>query len=119
MDNEEAQYRYLFTVRQEFCCEPEVDTFHMIRVPVGITQEQADIMLKLNEDFCKEEMAADTLALKGMRLRLRFNTNMYQSVCIVNTTIEISTEDLNTILKQKFKDKKLPAFLKESALLPE
>lgn len=112
----ESKHRYLFTVRQGFGLDPCVDTFYELQVPTGITGDQAMVMSKLNPSFCKEEIAADTQALNGMQLRLRFNQDMFQRVCLVRTCTPISAELLDDIVANKHRDGRLVSFLEESAI---
>jgi len=114
--DESDQHRYLFTVRQQFGRPPNVDSFYELTVPAGLTSEQAAIMTKLNSEFCKEEISEDTTALSGMQLRLRFNSDMYQKVCLVRTYSELTAEDLDSMLTMKHNEGKLMDFLDESAI---
>lgn len=114
MGNEE--HRYLFTVRQGFGEKPSVDAFYELKVPAGITVDQAAIMTKLNNKWCREEINEDTSTLNSMQLRLRFNTDMYQKVCLVRTRSEITAEDLDSILEMKVHENTLMKFLDESAI---
>lgn len=114
--SETDEHRYLFTVRQRFNEVPVVDTFYELRVPAGLTGDQAKVMKKLKEDFIKEEIAEDTSALHGMQMRLRFNSDMFQHVCLVRTASPITAEDLDRIVEMKHSTKELMAFLKESTI---
>jgi hypothetical protein len=114
--DETYEHRYLFTVRQTFGEEPHVDCFYKLRAPAGLTEEQAQIMKKLHKTWMQDEINEDTSSLSGMELRLRFNQDMYQWVCLVRTTCEITAEDLDLIIKQRQRDGKLKEFLDESAL---
>jgi len=114
--SEEDEHRYLFTVRQQFGETPAVDAFYELTVPPGITGDQAQVMTKLNEEWCKKEMKDDTSALSGMKIRLRFNSDMYQHVCLVRTQCEITAEDLDNIIQMKNVEGKLMEFLDESAV---
>lgn len=113
-DNEE--HRYLFTVRQRFDESPIVDAFYELTVPPGVTTAHAEVMVKLNENWCAVEMKADTAALNGMQLRLRFNSDMYNNVCMVRTQSEITAETLNDIIAMKSADGALMEFLNDSAI---
>ena len=113
---ETEQRRYLFTVRQQFGEQPKVDSFYELTVPAGITGDQAEIMTKLNKEWCNDEIRADTEALKGMKIRLRFNSDMFQKVCLVRTNFEIDAEDLDSIIVMKNIEGKLIKFLEESAI---
>lgn len=110
------EHRYLFTVRQAFGMEPEVDAFYEVRVPPNITSEQAKLMIKLDERWQKQEISEDTHALHGMQTRIRLNQDMFQKVCLVRTTIPITSEELNLILHQKYSEGILLEFLTESAI---
>jgi hypothetical protein len=116
MNEEYDQHRYLFLVRQRFGEIPELDSFYELSVPSGTTQDHARVMVKLDKDWCKEQITSDTQALSGMQLRQRFNTDMYPSVCLVRTTCEIEREDLNHIIAEKHRLGELMAFLDESAI---
>jgi len=107
--DETDEHRYLFTVRQRFNEVPVVDTFYELRVPSGLTGDQAKIMKKLKEDFIKEEIAEDTSALHGMQMRLRFNS--------VRTVSPITAEDLDEIVAMKHSTKELMDFLNESTIV--
>lgn len=110
------EYRYLFIVRQEFNEVPAVDSFYELQVPAGLTSDHAKVMTKLNEGFCKNEISQDTSALNGMQLRLRFNQDMFQKVCMVRTATPIDADDLQSVINIKFKRGLLANFLKDSSL---
>ena len=112
----ENEHRYLFTVRQQFGETPAVDSFYELQVPAGITGDQAKIMTKLNEKWCRDEIVEDTKALQGMSLRLRFNSDMYPKVCLVRTQCEITSENLDCIIQSKHDRGSLMEFLDESAV---
>jgi len=114
--NEDEEHRYLFTVRQQFGETPKVDSFYELKVPSGITGDQAAVMRKLNEGWCKTEINEDTQSLNGMQMRLRFNSDMYPKVCLVRTTCEINAEELDGIIAMKAGENKLIDFLDESAI---
>jgi len=114
--DESDEHRYLFTVRQQFGETPAIDSFYELTVPPGITGDQAQVMTKLNEEWCKEEMKNDTSALNGMQLRLRFNSDMYQKVCLVRTEFDITVEELDSIVAMKHNEGKLIEFLDKSAV---
>lgn len=116
MTAESEEHRYLFTVRQQFGETPKVDSFYELRVPSGITGDQAAIMKKLNKTWCQKEIAEDTSSLSGMQLRLRFNSDMYPKVCLVRTVCEIDVETLDSIVQMKNFEGKLMDFLDESAI---
>ena len=121
-DEEEAEardeHRYIFCVRQAFGETPCLDTFYELQVPSGLTGEQAQIMTKLDARFCKEQIQADTRAFQGMDLRIKFNPSMFQNVCLVRTVCEITADDLEKIVVQKYREGKLLDFLEESAIKP-
>ena len=114
--SESDEHRYLFTVRQQFGQPPAVDAFYELRMPAGITGDQAKVMTKLNKGWCKAEISEDTQSLSGMQLRLRFNSDMYPKVCLVRTYSEITHDDLNSIVQMKNTEGKLMEFLDESAI---
>jgi hypothetical protein len=108
--------RYLFTVRQRFGETPVVDSFYRVRIPSGLTGEQAKTMIALKEDYLKEERSEDVNALNGMQLRLRFNQDMFQKVCMVSVNGEIDAEALDIIVAMKHKEGTLAKFLKDASL---
>jgi len=114
--SENDEHRYIFTVRQRFNEVPVCDSFYELQVPVGLTGDQAKIFKKLNENFCKEEISADTTALSGMKMRLRFNQDMFQHVCLVRTKMPITAEDMDVIIMAKHQEKELGEFLDESSI---
>jgi len=114
--DESDEHRYLFTVRQQFGKTPAIDSFYELTVPPGITGDQAQVMIKLNATWCKNEMEKDTSALKGMQMRLRFNSDIYQHVCLVRTESSITAEDLDSIVAMKHDEGKLIEFLDKSAV---
>jgi len=116
MSNDANEYRYLFLVRQRFGEVPTVDSFYQLQLPAGLTGDQAKVMTVLNADFCKEELTADTQTLFGMDLRLRANSDMFNSVCLVRTTSEIDADDLDIIIANKHSEGELLDFLDESAI---
>lgn len=110
-------HRYLFTVRQRFGVEPELDSFYELQVPSGTTSAHAKIMGRLTDyEWQKDAIKSDTSALKGMEMRLRFNSDMYQRVCLVTTVCEIDRETLETIIQAKHKEGILVKFLDENAV---
>lgn len=109
-------FRYLFTVRQRFGEEPEVDTFYKVQIPEGLSGSEADMLATLKPGWCEKEITNDANAVRGMELRLRFNSDMFQSVCMVNTTFELDVDDLDMVIKQKHRDGELKEFLAKSAL---
>jgi hypothetical protein len=115
MSNED-EYRYLFLVRQRFGTEPFVDSFYQLTVPPGITKDQARVMGVLNPEFCKEELANDGRAMKGMELRMRFNTDIYQNICLVRTAVPITAEMLDLIILEKHRNGTLDRFLNEAKI---
>jgi len=116
MTDDTDEHRYLFTVRQRFNEMPKCDSFYELQVPAGLTSEQAQIFKRLNENFCRDEISADTTALNGMSMRVRFNPDMYQRVCLVRTTAEITAEDMDVIIEEKHREDALTTFLDESAI---
>lgn len=117
-DEDDGKHRYLFTVRQAFGQEPRLDTFYELTVPVGLTGDQALLMTKLDGRFCQKEISADTQALQGMGLRLRFNSDAYPDVCLVRTHCEITDEELESILLDKHRNGTLIEFLDDAAVTP-
>lgn len=116
MSEDKDQFRYLFSVRQRFNELPEVDAFYQLRMPAGITGDQARVMTTLNNDWCKSEIAEDTKSFKGMKLRVQCNSDMYQHVCLVRTHSEISAGDLELIIQGKHERGSLMEFLDGAAV---
>lgn len=116
IEDESNQCRYLFTVRQTFGEVPAIDSFYELKMPAGITGDQAKVMTKLNKGWCKDEIHNDTQALSGMQLRLRFNMDMFQHVCLVRTHTAINAKDLDRIVAEKHDRNTLMSFLEESAI---
>lgn len=112
MSSKTEEHRYLFTVRQEFGKTPRVDCFYELTMPSGITSDQAEVMTILKEDWCQEEMANDTHVYRMMQMRLRFNSDCFQSVCMVRSTIPLTDEMLNEHIKVKHNEGELEKFLK-------
>ena len=112
MDDE--QHRYLFTVRQRFNKEPIIDCFYKLVTEDGLTNDQMKMWKTLDGDFQKKEIKEDTDAFSGMSLRLRFNSDMYQDVCLVRTYDEITAEVLESIIQDKYRTKDLETFLEKS-----
>jgi hypothetical protein len=112
----DEQFRYLFTVRQSFNKDPKIDGFYQITSPSGMSGEEMQMMTVLSPNWKKGQISADTLALKCMTLRLRFNSDMFQKVCMVRATAEIALEDLESYIAMKYNDGDLDKFLNESAI---
>ncbi len=108
--------RYLFLIRQKFGGDPYVDSFFKVRTPDGLNSEQMKVMTKLKEDFCSDELKADSAAYQGMELRLRFNTDFYQHICLIRSEVEITAEDLDMIVTERHRIGKLTEFLDESKI---
>jgi len=51
-----------------------------------------------------------------MQMRLRFNSDMFQHICLVRTVSPITAEDLDQIVEMKHSTKELMTFLKESTI---
>ena len=118
----EEEYRYIFLLRNGSGAwdrngnSPTVDSFYQLTVPPGITGDQARVMVRLNPEFCQEEIARDGHAMKGMSLRMRFNQDMYQKVLLVKTTTPITAEDLDKIIEYKYNAGTLTEFLKDASI---
>ena len=109
-------HRYLFTVRQRFDQDPVVDCFYKLVSPSGLSTDEMRMMTTLKPGWEAESLKADTSALSGMQMRLRFNSDMYQKVCLIRTESEFTADDLSNYLLMKFKDKELTAFLDDAAI---
>lgn len=108
--------RYLFTVRQQFGEEPNVDTFYKVKIPPGLSGSEADMLQTLKPGWYEKEINEDSRTIQGMELRLRYNSDMYQRVCMVTCEAEIDADMLDTIIKQKHRDGILKEFLDKSAI---
>jgi len=116
INNETLGHRYLFTVRQGFGKKPVVDCFYEVKSPGGITGAELKTWQAINPDWEKESINSDSHALHGMELRLRFNSDMYQHVCLVKSAVEISGDDLELIIELKHSDDTLMEFLQEATI---
>ncbi len=111
-------HRYIFLVRHRPFDneEPRIDSFYELKMPAGITNSQMKMLSKLDERIYKEELAEDTSTYNQFDLRIRFNADMYPHVCLVRTTSPITADDLELIIKMKYRDGTLNDFLAESAI---
>jgi len=109
-------HRYLFLVRQRFNTEPCVDSFYKLVSPGGMSSDEIKMMTVLKPNWEKESLDADTEVFKGMGLRLRFNADMFQKICLVKSEFEISDEELDMYIKMKYRDGELTEFLNESKI---
>lgn len=116
MSETEYEHRYIFTVRQQFGEEPRLDSFYKLKIPDGITSSQVDMLRTLHPNWCRKEIEEDSSVYRGMEFRLRFNTDMYQRICLVKTNTELSAGELNTLLKQKHEEGTLREFLDKAAI---
>ena len=112
------EHRYLFTVRQRFGEVPVVDTFYEITVPSGISGEQAKVMNTLSDgNFYKDEIKEDSSVMRGMTMRLRFNSDMYPHICLIRSdNYELTAEMLDDVVANKHETGTLMKFLKESEI---
>jgi len=109
-------HRYIFLVRQQFGKDPALDSFYKLVSPSGMTGDEIKMMTILKEDWEKESLKADTSAFSGMDLRLRFNSDMFQKVCMVKSTVDLSYDDIDMYIKSKHITGELMEFLEESAI---
>lgn len=116
MTDETYQFRYAFTVSQDFGQEPALDTFMELKTPDGLSKDHVDIMTGLHRSWMKDEIDHDLRGIYGMEMRLRFNSNMYQRVCIVKTNVPISRDELNRVILARHRIGKLKEFLDEAAI---
>ena len=114
--DEEIEYRYAFLVRQQFAKEPAVDAFYEVQLPDGYTGSEADMMATLKPGWHEEEIRSDSQALFGMEMRARYNSDMYQSVCLVRCPVPLTADDLDAIIKDKHRNGTLLDFLAKSAI---
>ena len=74
------------------------------------------VMSTLKPGWEMDSLKADTQALHGMSLRLRFNSDMFQKVCLVRSESEITAEELGMYIDMKYREQILTEFLEESSL---
>ena len=108
------EHRYLFLVRQGFNETPHVDSFYKLTTP-NMTVNELKMWSALGTSY-DETMRADSHVFTGMELRLRFNTDMYQHICIVRSEVEINVEELDLVLELKQKENKLNEFLENAKI---
>ena len=111
-----SEHRYMFTVRQQFGQVPELDAFYEVKSPDGITAEEADTWRTLNPEWCKDEIHEDSQTYRNLGMRLRFNSDMWQKVCLVRTEMELDRDTLDAVIKSKHELGELEKFLKESSI---
>ena len=117
IEEQVEMHRYLYTVRQRFGQAPELDTFYEVTIPDGVTGEQAKIMNTLSDGkFCTKEIETDNNAMRGISMRLRFNSDMYQSICLVKSECELDAETLEMVIAAKHIEGTLMKFLDDSAI---
>jgi len=108
--------RYVFTVRQRFGEDAQVDCFYKIQTECGLDADMIKVMQALQPEWEKEAITEDTNAITGMRMRLRFNGDMFAKVCLVKTESELTAEELNMLLTSYQHANTLMPFLEESAI---
>ena len=113
---EKEQHRFIFTVRQRFNSNPNVDCFYKLVSPSGMSGDEVKMMTVLKPGWESETLKADTHAMSGMTLRLRFNGDLYQKVLLVRSSVDLSADDLENYIVMKYKDGELDDFLKESTI---
>lgn len=113
---DEDVYRYAFLVRQDFMEDPEVDSFHRLRVP-NLSSSQLEMMQTLDPDWMKDELDEDYHAIKGMSIRATVDGSVFTEVCMVNVNYkDLTREELDSIIKSKYKDGTLKEFLKSAKI---
>ena len=106
----------MFTVRQRFGAEPILDCFYKVQTPDGMTPDQMKMWSILDPRWEKKNMKADTDAFRGMDLRLRFNSDMFQGVCMVRTEEKLTDTDLEMVIQGKHNTNELMEWLKEAKI---
>ena len=112
----EEQHRFIFTVRQRFNSDPNVDCFYKLVSPSGMGSDEIKMMTVLKPGWESDTLKADTHAMSGMSLRLRFNGDLYPNVCLVRSSADLSAKDLEHYIVMKYKDGELDKFLLESRI---
>jgi len=108
--------RYMFTVRQRFQKEPTVDCFYEMKTPLGFTSDKAVMMEKLGSSVMMKIVKGDASAYQGMSMRLRFNQDCFQQVCMVNSEGAMDAEMLEDVIRGMSITGDLEGWLRESAL---
>ena len=107
------QVRYAFLVRQQFAKEPHIDAFYKLKIP-DMSWGQIKAWNKLSGDAYANEIKQDVDSIRGMEMRYRYNSDMFQGVCLVRLEGDLTVDDLDTIIKMKFRDGELTEFLEEA-----
>ena len=93
-----------------------MDCFYKLVSPSGMSGDEMKMMTVLNPGWESQTIKEDTSALQGMTLRLRFNSDMFQKVCLVRTECELDIDELGMIINSKYKTKELEQFLNEASV---
>jgi len=117
-----AEHKYLYTVRQSFGEAPHLDCFYKMQVPKGITSSHIAEMnaLMQTEDnkfpFLEEEIRSDSHTYNNMKLRIQFNGDMFQRICLVKSDSEIDADTFESLLTMYHNDNTLVSYLNKSAV---
>ena len=112
--------RYLFTCRMNgFDADTEeavsVDAFY--KVPLRTEQLDYEVC-KAQEELLgnpwHDEIQALGSTMNAMRLRLRFNQDMFQGICMIKTDQELDIDDMECLLRAHSRRGTLNNFLKEA-----
>lgn len=111
-----SKFRYMFTVRQPFGQEPCLDGFYEVQSPEGMTNSEVEMWRTIVPGWKDEEIKQDSQTYHHLGLRLRFNSDMFQNVCLVKSDIALDREMLEAVVVSKYIDGTLMDFLKKSAI---
>jgi hypothetical protein len=112
--------QYIFTVRRNaWESGTEIDSFY--EVPLDASMYDADILSAQEEllgNPLQPELKDLSQALFAMRLRMRFNPDFYQHLCVVKVDdgLDLDREGLQCLIDTKEKQGILESFLKEAAI---
>jgi hypothetical protein len=115
VENVNVEHRYIFLVRLKYGEEPALDSYYELKSP-AMDKDQANIMTTLDPEYFKDEIAEDAQTFSAMTFRIRANMDIFQHVCLIRTTSEVSRDDLQVYLVSKHNTGELLEFLDESAV---
>ncbi len=115
-DEETFDHRYIFLVRQNFDVPPHVDSYYKLKTPDGINSDQFQFIKKIKDGFLEQEIQSDGEKLRLFTLRMRFNQDIYQHICLVKSSVPLTIEELNNIIESKYNDNTLDEFLKNASI---